>query len=383
MSISRRQVFYIPGYEPRGPVFYEKLFRKHLLRFARLNKLKVNASRTEAGPLYRRIRAGIESQPGVELTYDILDNADILQPHCNIPRWKFYLLLIYFTPKAIRSVFHPCCRNVDWAWMVALAPWLFVYLAVLCLGIAFAGGFWLLSSLGLNSPLAGLVSLVPTTLLWRVFEKQYRHQNIARIFDSARFFLDSKDPIQDRMAQRLDKFADLIEQAMLTDQADEYVIVGHSSGSVLAARVAAILVDRPSLRDRSFTLVCMGSVYQLELCSQTHFDAQNLIYRKLRDSQQLQWAEVFAAFDAFCPQRMNPCDHRLIPDENSSRPIYRSANFKKNLNPDKFQKLRRNLLWIHMQYIMSSDYALTFDYFKMLTGQAPVFAYLKNPEQCP
>jgi hypothetical protein len=265
--------------------------------------------------------------------------------------------------------------------MVALAPWLFVYVALASLCLVFAGSFWLLTSLGLMTLISAPVSLIPVTFLWRIFEKEYRHQNIARIFDSSRFFLDGKDPIQTQMAQRLDAFADLIEKQILESDADEYVIVGHSSGSVLASRVAAILVDRPSLKEQSLTLVCMGSVYQLELCSQTHFDAQSQVYQKLRDSQQLQWAEVFAAFDAFCPQRMNPCDERLRPEEGSSRPIYRSANFKKNLNPDKFQKLRRNLLWIHMQYILSSDYAITFDYFKMLTGQAPVFAYLKNPEQ--
>jgi len=381
VSISRRHVFYIPGYEPRGPAFYEKLFRKHMLRFARLNKLQLETKKPEIHDLYRRNKITVKNQPGLELTYDILDNADILQPHCNIPRWKFYLLLIYFTPKVVRAVFRPCCRHVDWAWMVALAPWLFVYLAVLCLGLTFAGGFWLLASLGLNSLLAGLISLIPVILLWRFFEKEYRHQNIARIFDSGRFFLDGKDPIQEKMTQRLSEFADLIEQAILTGQADEYVIIGHSSGSPLACRVVAMLVDRLSLQDKTLSLVCMGSVYQLELCTQTHFDAQNLIYRKLRESPQLQWAEVFSAFDAFCPQRMNPCDIRLQPQENSTKPIYRSANFKKNLNPDKFRKLRRNLLWIHMQYIMSSDYALTFDYFKMLTGQATAFSYLKNPEQ--
>ncbi len=379
MSIYRRHVFYIPGYEPRGPVFYEKLFRKHLLRFARLNRLKPRVSGTDIQTLYHRVVVNMDE---LELTYDILDNADVLQPHSRISRWKFYFLLVYFTPKAIRSILRPSCRHVQWAWMVALAPWLFVYVALASLCLVFAGSFWLLTSLGLTTLISAPVSLIPVTFLWRIFEKEYRHQNIARIFDSSRFFLDGKDPIQTQMAQRLDAFADLIEKQILESDADEYVIVGHSSGSVLASRVAAILVDRPSLKEQSLTLVCMGSVYQLELCSQTHFDAQSQVYQKLRDSQQLQWAEVFAAFDAFCPQRMNPCDEKLRPEEGSSRPIYRSANFKKNLNPDKFQKLRRNLLWIHMQYILSSDYAITFDYFKMLTGRAPVFAYLKNPEQC-
>lgn len=378
MSIQRRHVFYIPGYEPRGPAFYEKLFRKHLLRFARLNKFETRAD-TRVHELYRRVEV---TAGGLELKYDILDNADVLQPHSDIPRWKFYLLLVYFTPKIVRSVLRPACRHVKWAWMVAMAPWLFVYLAILCLCLTFTGVFWLLSSFGFGALLSGLISLAPVIFLWRIFEKEYRHQNIARIFDSGRFFLDGNDPIQKQMSQRLEAFADLIEEQILMGDSDEYVIVGHSSGSVLAARVTALLTDRPSLAEQPLTLVCMGSVYQLELCAQTHFDAQNQVYLKLRNSQQLQWAEVFAAFDAFCPQRMNPCDDRLQPEAHSTKPFYRSANFKKNLNPDKFQKLRRNLLWIHMQYIMSSDYALTFDYFKMLTGQAPAFAYLKNPEQC-
>ena len=381
MSINRRQVFYIPGYEPRGPAFYEKLFRKHLLRFGRLHQLKLNVKKTVIEPLFRRIQVDIEGQPELELTYDILDNADILRAHSEIPRWKFYWLLLFFTPKIIRSVFRPGCKNVDWAWLVAMAPWLFVYTAVLCLTLCFSGSYWLLSVLGISPVFAVLFAFIPVFFLWRTFEKHYRHQNIARIFDSGRFFLDGDDPVQENMHKRLEQFAEIIGQQIRLGKADEYVIVGHSSGSVLASRVVALLLEKEEFQNTPLTMICMGSVYQLELCTQTHFDARNQVYKKLRDSRYLQWAEVFSTFDAFCPQRLNPCDERLQPAENSTKPFYRSANFKKNLKPDKFQKLRRNLLWIHMQYILSSDNAVTFDYFKMLTGHSPAFDYLKNPAQ--
>jgi len=379
VGINRRQVFYIPGYEPRGPAFYEKLFRKHMLRFGRLHKLKLNLKSTVIEPLFRRISVDIEGQPDLDLTYDILDNADILSPHSEIPRWKFYWLLLFFTPKIIRSVFRPSCRNVDWAWLVAMAPWLFVYTALICLTLCFIGAYWILSLFGLSPIYSAILALIPVTLIWRIFEKHYRHQNIARIFDSGRFFLDGNDPVQENMRIRLEQFAEIIAEQIRLGQADEYVIVGHSSGSVLAARVVALLLDKQEFQNTPLTMVCMGSVYQLELCTQTHINTRDQVYRKLQNRPHLQWAEVFSSFDAFCPQRMNPCDENLRPKEHSDKPFYRSANFKKNLKPDKFQKLRRNLLWIHMQYILSSDFAETFDYFAMLTAKNPAFQYIKTP----
>ena len=379
MGINRRQVFYIPGYEPRGPTFYEKLFRKHLLRYGRLHNLRLNLQNTVIEPLFRRVKIDIKGEPDLELTYDILDNSDILRPHSEIPRWKFYWLLLFFTPKSIRSVFRPSCKSVDWAWLVGMAPWLFVYTALFCLTLCFFGAYWVLSLLGVNPFITAILALIPVIFIWRIFERHYRHQNIARIFDSGRFFLDGNDPVQENMRMRLEQFAETIGQQIRLGQADEYVIVGHSSGSVLAARVTALLLEKEEFQNIPLTMVCMGSVYQLELCTQTHFDARNQVYKKLHDSRHLQWGEVFSSFDAFCPQRMNPCDAQLQPEENSTKPFYRSANFKKNLKPDRFQKLRRNLLWIHMQYILSSDYAETFDYFAMLTAKTSAFQYLQNP----
>lgn len=381
MNIAKRHIFYIPGYEPRGPSFYEKLFFKHLGRYLRLAKQTLVSRETKVTELYRRTVCKVDGLDScAQLSYDILDNAEVLRPHNDIPRWKFYLLLIFYTPKALLSALRPTCRNVSHGWLVLLLAWLVFYLGLLLIFLFYQLAQLLFISMHLPPLIATMASVIVAIGLCYYFDRQYHEKNIARMFNSGRFFLNGSDPIQAQMSARLDQFAEFIEAEILAGESDEYVLVGHSSGSVLAARVAAKLVDSPKLKNKGFDLVCMGSVYQLELSGQTHIDTRKQVYQRLRDADNLNWTEVFAAFDAFCPQRMNPCDPKLVPTA-GVKPFFKSANLRANLSPVKLAKLRKNFFWIHMQYILSSDYALTFDYFKLVTGKSSTYQYLKSSGQ--
>ena len=53
--VSRRHVFYVPGYDPRGPLHYHRLYREDSLKQGAVNGLAVSTDK-------RRNSDGVEGQ---------------------------------------------------------------------------------------------------------------------------------------------------------------------------------------------------------------------------------------------------------------------------------------------------------------------------------
>lgn len=380
MTIKKRHVFYVPGYEPSGPPLYEHFFIKHLNRYSELNDLSIKSVHSSDIDHARRQVCEFESSESCsKLTYDILSHEDLLQSYIKMPRWKCYLLLVSFTPSAIRAACKPDCTNIAYGSMLLFSPWLFFYLALVLISFCFIIFTSFLTSIELSNAVSTTLSSLLCGLLFYLFDRQHQKQNLSRVFHIVRFFLDGKNAIQKEMSVRLDELSSLIETEMELGDADEYVIVGHSFGAVLASRIAVNLMSSDICKHKTFDLLCMTSIYQLELSSQTHFDAREEVYKKLLLADNINWTEVFNAFDVFCPQRANPCNLNLsVNESDQSGPFFKSVNLRRNLSAGHLKKLRKNLMKVHMQCIFSSDNNETFDYYNLLTGKLPARKYLRS-----
>lgn len=167
MTVRRRHVIYVPGYDPRGVAHYYRMFRHELGRFRSLHGLRTEVSRPTSPPDAAFSTWIVTTHgPGwqVDTTYELMRWDDVVRADAGRPIWRrigaAWLLLA-------RYLFTGALARIAWAhWRFGLFfPYPYITLLAIALaaaltGIAVAALF--AGLLGASPPLA--LALLPTTI---------------------------------------------------------------------------------------------------------------------------------------------------------------------------------------------------------------------------
>ena len=371
-----RTVFYIEGYDPRGPQHYHRLYRDEAAKQAQVNGLAVTVGAR------RRIdevtHAWDVETAGTRTSYRFLRYDDLMRQ-----RWSRGTLAVlgdivrYSKAFLLRGVFLKTLR-ISWTMLITilLAPSLLLLALLISLaagGIVAAFAPWYAGALITACGFIGLVMLRP------IIEPRFAAFWLARI---CAFISDQGSGLVPHMEERIKEFASRIAAEVKRAEADEVLVAGHSVGTHVGVAVCAEVLRLLSDEQRTFSFLTLGhTIPLLGLQPQAHEFRKDL--QRVSEDPRITWIDVSAAIDGACFPLTDPVSacglKQADPDKPSPKIV--SARFSKLFTPETYKKLRRDFARAHFQYLMAAELPGDYDYFLITAGDMTLgqrFAHLKS-----
>ncbi len=377
MTIRRRHVLYVPGYDPRGIAHYYRMFRQEFARFVALHGLRTNVSRPTA-PLDAPYRNWIASTAGsdwqVETTYELLRWDDVVRADAARRPWRkiidAWLLLA-------------CYLASGMLWRMARAHWrfalffLYPYIALIAMTLAASAlGATLarLTAFALRPALAdaamigaAIGTVAAIAALVAALRLTERHTYLLYLFDdgvSTDEYVRRRRPDWDA---RLALFADRLIAVAQAAEADEIVVVGHSSGSFMAVDVIAQALARDPALGRhgpAIRLVTLGANLPLVGFHPAGGWFVERLQRVLAAADVV-WLDVQSRKDVMS---FYPFDQAV--GHGLSGPLLTTVGvrFRDVLLPQNYAAFRWQFFRVHFQYLMANERPAAWDYFMLICG---------------
>ena len=374
--VTRRRVFYIPGYDPIHPRRYRELYRKEGAAQAGISGYELSLRpKTTKGPYGWHVTATMEGATA-DADVEVLVWSDIVRDSMSNSIPATYLQLV-------RTAWAYIGTGALWRLMrlrkgpviAALYPVGFLLLQ-LVLGLAagrIAGGAlnWALGALGagLLAPWAGIAAgLAVLVAVLRWFRKKdgkfFAYYLMHDYSFSARSLGANPPALEARMAE----FGEAIAAALAED-VDEVLVVGHSSGAHLAVSILADLIrarrvpaDGPAL-----SFLSLGQVVPM-VSFLPRADRLRTDLRYLCQRGELTWIDVTAPGDGCAFALCDPVAVSGVAPEGKRWPLVVSAAFTQTLSPETWKALRWRFFRLHFQYLCAFDRVGDYDYFRITAG---------------
>ncbi|MEO0379059.1 MAG: hypothetical protein AAF252_02245 [Pseudomonadota bacterium] len=377
-SVSRRRVFYIPGYDPIHPRRYRELYRKEGTAQAEISGYQIALSPGANKPHYGwKVDATIDEQP-VHVDVSVLVWSDIVRNSMDSSIPGTYAQLVrtawtYIASGALRRLMRLRKGPV----IAALYP-----VGMLLLQLAGAvlaawgvmGGLRALFTIafGLPAVVGTLLGLIAGgALAWWILRwfkakdgKFFAYYLMHDYAYSAQSRGANPAPLEARMAE----FQDTIAQA-LNEDVDEVLVVGHSSGAHLAVSILADLIRTGRVPDAGpvLSFLSLGQVVPMvSFLPEAHRLRADLRFLSARG--ELTWVDVTAPGDGCAFALCDPVAVSGVAPENKRWPLVFSAQFTRSLSPARWAELRWRFFRLHFQYLCAFDRPLDYDYFQITAG---------------
>ena len=250
-AISKRHVFYIPGFDPRGPRHYHTLYRENAARQAAVNgwALDIGPRRKLGDFVHRWAVRGA----GVETTYDFLAWDDIVRAN-----WRGGVkarlrdLLGFYGSRVIVDLVPPVARQSPRRLLTGFYPLLSLLLLVALCVLAFV----LIAAAGNWAAMSILLAAAAAAILWAagvMLAERCAVFWLLKIFSFCARWGRGEIPA---LNARAGLFADHIASVLNKTDAQEVMIVGHSIG--------AEVYEQPILADGNDVVIEAGMVINIE-----------------------------------------------------------------------------------------------------------------------
>ncbi len=366
----RRHVFFLSGFDPKGPGFYHRLYREGAETRNRLGGEPMHVSpRQRLGTLVSGWDVDFEVNDGahrrvLRTCFEFMRWDDIVRRHWPRGPWPQFRDYWNVYVDAVRlGVFVKIRRASPAAWGLALFPGalalIFGIFWLLTIGIVL---WWLQPGRPTTTWVISFAAVPVGLWLWRWLETVSDSQWLLRLYAFAhQQSLDRTPALEERLDWQARRVAEVARQ----DPGCEILIVGYSTGSMMAASVASRAIDLiPELgsRERGLSLLTLGHcVPVLSSCPGAVRFRQEL--DKLADTLGLNWLDQSAPADWAAFASTPPW-----PPYGSARRLQRSPAFHKQMSPAAYTALKRDKRALHLQYLKSPGKLGSYDYFALTAG---------------
>ncbi|SEO28839.1 hypothetical protein SAMN04490248_103175 [Salinihabitans flavidus] len=365
--VRRRRVFYIPGYDPIHPRRYRELYRKESAAQSAISgyDIALRPKQTE-GPYGWHVTGRID---GADVTVDVevLVWSDIVRDSMEQGILATYrqLAITAWTYIASGALWR-LMRLRKGPVIAALYPVVFL-LVQLVLALLVAWGLGRLLTLALPGWTAVLgLAVVPFILNW--FRRMDSRFFAYYLMHDYAYSAASNGANPPELEVRMRRFADTIAEALSTD-ADEVLVVGHSSGAHLAVSVLADLIraGRVPVDGPALGFLSLGQVVPMvSFLPEAHRLRADLRFLSERD--ELAWVDVTAPGDGCAFALCDPVAVSGMATPAKRWPLVISAAFTKTLSPARWRELRWRFFRLHFQYLCAFDRPGDYDYFQITAG---------------
>jgi hypothetical protein len=375
--VRRRHVFYLGGFDPNGPAHYHRLYADEARKQAGVSGFEI-----EVGPRRRagehasqwNVNAAWTQDEPVATTVEFLRWDDIVRAHWPRSRWAVMLSALATTARQVANGVLWRILKTSWpaflvlflppALVVVLFAWLALTIA-LVIALASIGTGWAAVGAGL-----GAVSAV---VWWRFGRWAEGRVHMAWLMRSTRFILRQARGEAPELEARIDEFAARVEAALCDASNDEVLVVGHSSGAMLAVSTAARALARRGAESghgsRGLSLLTVGECIPM-LSYQPQARAFRAELARLATSSSLTWLDFTAPPDGCCFALVDPtavCEERAAASR-WAPPKRLSPRFAQMFDPQTYGRIRTDKYRCHFQYLMASEIPGAYDYFAITAG---------------
>ncbi|MEP4196052.1 MAG: hypothetical protein ABJL99_10500 [Aliishimia sp.] len=383
--ITRRRVFYIPGYDPIHPRRYRELYRAEGAEQAGISgydlKLSAKVPKTSNGAYGWHVDTVIDGKD-THTDIDVLVWSDIVRDSMDnsIPGTYAQMLqtawayigsgalwrLMRLRKGPVIAALYPVGMLILQALVAVLAAWI-VYA-----GVVYVFGFMSPRSVAglpvlhqVSGLGAGALAAIRVLQKFKALDGKLYVYYLMHDFGYSAASNGANPPeLQARMAQ----FADTIGQALCEDY-DEVLVVGHSSGAHLGVSILADLIrsGRVPTQGAELGFLTLGQVVPmvsfLPKADQLRRDLHDLSTR-----DELTWVDVTAPGDGCAFALCDPVSVSGVAPDGKRWPLVFSAAFTQSLSPEKWSSLKRRFFRLHFQYLCAFDRPRDYDYFQITAG---------------
>lgn len=387
-EVTRRRVFYIPGYDPIHPRRYRELYRKESAEQAAISGYEIDLQAKTSDGNYGWSVSALINDINVASEVEVLVWSDIVRDSMSTTIPATYLQLtktawIYIASGTLWRLMKLRKGPV----IAALYP-VGMLLVQLILALLTLYVIAALLGYGLNtlqsviygtpavSPLWRMITVIASTLAggWAALAILRWFKGRDGTFFAYYLMHDyahsaaSKGAYPPELETRLAMFGDSIADA-LTSDVDEVLIVGHSSGAHLGVSILADLIraGRVPHNGPALSFLSLGQVVPMVSFLP---DAQrlrgDLQYLSARD--ELTWVDVTAPGDGCAFALCDPVSVSGVAPPDKKWPLVFSAAFTQTLSPARWKELRWRFFRLHFQYLCAFDQPKDYDYFQITAG---------------
>lgn len=386
--VKKRLVFFCPGYDALAASRYRRLMATALGQTVRRFGIERNLGPVEREDSVPAVRWSIEASGAgwrTETVYEVLRWDDLVQRDFD-RSWPTRLPLLFGSLfEAIRGGVIQKLFRLNWHFAAfVIYPWVaFIALmaAVLAIGFGIAG---LIGRLWpLSGALEGLLAVALAAGLWTALTPRIKRAYVYHLLDGWIFSWHLAAGRRPEFEGRLDAFAHRIVAAVQATEAEEVLIVGHSTGTTVAVDVAArALALDPSLGERgpAVAVLTIGSCLPVVGFVRTADKLRGHVARLATDPSIL-WVEYQAPQDVLCAFGFDPVrDLGLRLEGARHNPTIRSAKFKEIILPATYRKIRWNFFRMHFQFLMANEVLGEYDYPMIVCGPVSLADRIADPE---
>jgi hypothetical protein len=375
--VAKRRVFYLPGYDPIHPRRYRELYRAEGAKQAQISGYEIDLKAIKGDRFGWMVRGRIDGRVTVAKV-DVLLWSDIVRASMNTGIAGSYLALmrtvwIYLSTGAFRRLALLGRGPV----LAALYP-----VAALLLQLAIAIGVaWVLGAQVSRWVYPGtgwIVALPLIVLILRGFRRLDRRLFAYYLMHDFAYSARLRGAYPPELEDRMAEFGAAIAQALSSD-ADEVLVVGHSSGAHLAVSILSDLIrdGRVPANGPALSLLTLGEVIPMMSFLP---DAQRLRrdLRFLSHREELTWVDVTAPGDPCSFALCDPVAVSGVGDPDRRWPLVLSAAFSQTLSDDLRGQMRWRFFRRHFQYLCAFDRPRDYDYFQITAGPLTLGARYKG-----
>jgi len=359
----RRKVLYIPGYDPFPPRRYRELYRREGAAQAQTSDFALKQSPGIGENVDWSTEATMDGRR-VITEFEVLTWSDLVQASMRASIAMTYVALIATAWIYLRNGAYQRLmwlrRGAALAALYPIAVLLGQLLVAVILG-AIAGG--LIGWFGI--PYLHWLGFVPIFLLtlWAFRQQDSRFFAYYLMHDYA-WTCRHDGAYAPELAARIAVFSDKVRAELARDW-DEVLVVGHSSGAILAVSVLAAidkLPERPTI-----SLLTLGEVIpMMSFLPNAQVLRRDLHTMAKRDD--IFWLDVTAPGDPCSFALTDPVAVSGVKPRVQKGPLILSAAFRQSLSDDRWRALRWRFFRLHFQYLCAFDKPGPYDYFRVTAG---------------
>jgi pimeloyl-ACP methyl ester carboxylesterase len=390
VQVRRRLIIYVQGYDPRGLAGYYRMFRSEYRRTCELYGLAGDVGRPEDSPDAHAATWDVTTNGNgwaVETRYVFLRWEDIIRKDFARPAWLKIIKMFIAMVRSILNDVVPRCFMAHWRF-----GFFIIYPMMLMLfWMAVGAGFGivcakLVSALGAPLLAASVVGLVTGfgafAFLLRATESQTYLLYMCDDIDASNQFSSGRRP---DWRKRLDEFADYVVETVRNSDADEAIIVGHSSGSFLAVEVLdRALVSDPALGRHKPKLRLLTIGANLPIVG---FNPRAQWFRdrikRLAVAPDLDWVDYQSRHDIMNFWPFDPVTGhgiKLGPERRNPKVV--AISFRDLWIPGDFSRRRWRFFKAHFQFLMANERrGAAYDYYLICCGPLDLLTRADKPEE--
>jgi hypothetical protein len=388
VRVRNRHIIYVQGYDPRGLAQYYRMFRTELRKFGRLYHLTATISRPQSvsdGEIASWTIDTTAEDWHTRTSYDFLRFEDFIQRDLAAPVWRtvFQAVWIYW-----RLVFRGTIARfarANWRFATFITyPHLMLLAEAVVVGTIAYFLRWGLDALGVPNPFSILVAIAAfVAMLGSLLKYSEDRTYLLYLLCDTIWTWQFAHRQRPEWDQRIDRFADYLCKVVRDSEADEIILVGHSSGSFLGTEILARALDRDPALGRHgprVMLLTLGGNYPIVGFHRAAQDFREHL-RRLAVEPSIDWIDCQARKDVMNFFQLDPiASHGIDAGPARRNPTIIPVRFREIIDPRNYGLFRWQFFRVHFQFVKANERPHAYDFFMIVCGPTPLRERMQRPE---